>query len=82
MTVQVHVCGSPISTAASLQLESVIPNFQIHEHHEIAIKEGNRDLCLQDYQPKNGCFAIPDLPGRGLELSQKVISRSPCVVVK
>jgi galactonate dehydratase len=27
ITVQMHVCGSPISTAAALQLEAVIPNF-------------------------------------------------------
>ena len=31
--VQIHVCSSPLLTAASLHLESVIPNFTIHEHH-------------------------------------------------
>jgi galactonate dehydratase len=82
ITVQVHVCGSPISTAAALQLEAVIPNFQIHEHHMIAIKPGVRELCVQDYQPQNGKFAVPGLPGLGLELNEKVISRSPRVVVK
>jgi galactonate dehydratase len=82
ITVQVHVCGSPISTAAALQLESVIPNFQIHEHHVIALQNGNRELCLQDYQPRKGTFSIPDLPGLGLDLNDRVISRSPCVVVK
>ena len=30
--VQAHVCGGPVSTAASLHLEAVIPNFIIHEH--------------------------------------------------
>lgn len=82
ITVQMHVCGSPISTAAALQLEAVIPSFQIHEHHVIAIKPGNREICVQDYQPQNGKFDVPDLPGLGLELNQTVISRSPCVVVK
>ncbi|MGD0780070.1 MAG: mandelate racemase/muconate lactonizing enzyme family protein [Dehalococcoidales bacterium] len=82
ITVQVYVCGSPISTAASLKLESVIPNFQIHEHHVIAIKKANRELCIQDYQPQKGYFTVTDLPGLGLELNQKVISKSPCVVVK
>lgn len=82
ITVQMHVCGSPISTAAALQLEAVIPNFQIHEHHVIAIKPGNRELCVQDYQPQNGKFTIPDRPGLGLELNENVISRSPCVVIK
>lgn len=82
VTVQVHVCGSPISTAAALQLEAVIPNFQIHEHHVIALKQANRELCVQDYQPQNGSFSIPDLPGLGLELNEAVVFKSPCVVVK
>ena len=29
--VQVHVCGGPISQAAALHVETVIPNFLIHE---------------------------------------------------
>ncbi len=82
ITVQVHVCGSPVSTAASLQLEAAIPNFQIHEHHVINLKPGNREICVQDYQPQNGKFSVPDLPGLGLDLNEEVISRSPCVVVK
>jgi len=82
ITVQVHVCGSPISTAAALQLEAVISNFQIHEHHVNAIKQGVREVCVQDYQPQRGRYAIPDMPGLGLNLNETVISRSPCVVVK
>jgi L-alanine-DL-glutamate epimerase-like enolase superfamily enzyme len=82
ITVQVHVCGSPISTAASLQLEAVIPNFQIHEHHVIAIKPGNRELCVQDYQPVKGRYTIPDAPGLGVDLNMKAISKSPCITVK
>jgi galactonate dehydratase len=82
ITVQVHVCGSPISTAAALQLEVVIPNFQIHEHHTNAIKKANRDLCVQDYQPENGRYAIPDLPGLGIELNEPVFAKFPHEVVK
>ena len=82
ITVQMHVCGSPISTAAALQLEAVIPNFQIHEHHVNAIKRANRELCVPDYQPKNGQFAIPDLPGLGVELNETVFAKYPRVAVK
>jgi galactonate dehydratase len=82
ITVQMHVCGSPISTAAALQLEAVIPNFQIHEHHVNAIKNPNRELCLPDYQPKNGEFAIPDLPGLGIELNDRALAKQPRLVVK
>jgi galactonate dehydratase len=79
ITVQVHCCGSPITTAAALQLEAVIPNFQIHEHHTYAIKPGNREICVQDYQPEKGKYYTPDLPGLGLELNEAVVSKSPCI---
>lgn len=82
ITVQAHCCGSPITTAAAIQFESVIPNFQIHEHHTIALKQANRELCIQDYQPENGKYYTPDLPGLGLDLNDAVLSKSPCVVVK
>jgi len=82
ITIQMHCCGSPITTAAALQLEAVIPNFQIHEHHTIALKQHNRELCIQDYQPQNGKYQIPDLPGLGLDLNDAVLTKSPCVVVK
>ena len=31
--VQIHVCGSPLITAASLNLEATLPNFVIHEYN-------------------------------------------------
>lgn len=40
--VQIHVCGSPISKAAALQIEAAIPNFLIHEHHQRALDPVNR----------------------------------------
>ena len=80
--VQAHVCGGPVATAAALQLEAAIPNFLIHEHHTYAIKHWNRELCLQDYQPVNGKFKVPDLPGLGIELNDEIVKRSPNVTVK
>ncbi len=68
--VQVHACGSPLSTAAALHLECAIPNFVIHEHHTYALSPYNKELCIHDYQPVNGKFSVPDLPGLGNELSE------------
>jgi galactonate dehydratase len=82
ITVQVHVCGSPISTAAALQLEAVIPNFLIHEHHTHALAAYNREICIPDYQPENGKFVTPDLPGLGIELNDEVVMRSPRILVE
>ncbi|WP_454688986.1 mandelate racemase/muconate lactonizing enzyme family protein [Achromobacter aloeverae] len=67
--VQAHVCGSPLATAIALQFEAAIPNFEIHEHHTYALKACNRDLFLEDLQPKAGRFNVPTAPGLGMTLS-------------
>ena len=79
--VQIHVCGSPISKAAALQVEAVIPNFLIHEHHQRALNSESRATCLYDYQPVNGRYAVPDLPGIGQELTPETIERCSTVTV-
>ena len=75
MGVQLHVCGGPIATAAALQLEAVIPNFVIHEHHVGAIQPGCTNTCLYDYEPVNGKFKVPELPGIGQELTPEEMKR-------
>jgi len=79
--VQIHVCGSPLSTAAALQLEAVIPNFVIHEHHIYARTKANIELCIHDYQPKDGLFEVPELPGLGNELSDLAFKNCDKVTV-
>jgi L-alanine-DL-glutamate epimerase-like enolase superfamily enzyme len=80
--VQVHICGGPIATAAALQLEAVIPNFLIHEHHAAALLDENIRLCKYDYQPKNGYFSVPELPGIGQELSEEAMKTAEQVTIK
>ena len=74
--VQLHICGGPIATAASLQVEAVIPNFLIHEIHEGAIKKDMRDLGKYDHMPVNGSYELPNLPGIGQELSEKAMAEA------
>lgn len=82
ITAQAHVCGSPIATATALQFEAAIPNFCIHEHHRNALMQPNIDLCIYDYQPHNGYYEIPDLPGIGQDLSEKAYAQATKVIVK
>jgi len=79
--VQIHVCGGPIATAAALQLEAVIPNFVVHEHHAAALLKENRALCKYDYQPVGGYFEIPSLPGLGQELTDETIALAEKITV-
>ncbi|MFT4938210.1 MAG: galactonate dehydratase [Paraglaciecola sp.] len=80
--IQAHVCGGPVATAASLHLETAIPNFLIHEHHTYAIKDWNRELCIQDPQPVDGFFEVTEVPGIGIDLNDRVVYRSPHMEVK
>ena len=80
-TVQIHVCGSPISKAAALQIEAAIPNFLIHEHHQRALNPESRATCVHDYQPVNGRYKVPDLPGIGQELTPETIEKCQTVTV-
>lgn len=79
--VQIHVCGGPISTAAALQLEAVIPNFIIHEMHEGGMKADMRATCKYDYIPENGFMSVPDLPGIGQELSEQAMAEAKVYTV-
>lgn len=80
-TVQMHTCNSPISLAASLQIEAALPNFYIHEHHTNNTLPQIREQGLYDYQPVNGYFDIPELPGIGNELSEKALSEAQIITV-
>ena len=69
MRIQPHVCASPVSTAAALQLDACIPNFAIQEiypyrvpeHYQVVDRAPENDIV-------NGRMPIPDRPGLGVEL--------------
>lgn len=82
VTVQIHVCGGPISTAAALQMEAAIPNFMIHELHRYALLEPNTKTCVHNYMPENGMYSVPDLPGLGQELTPETLAASRVITVK
>ena len=75
ITVQAHVCGSPLATAIALQFEAAIPNFELHEHHTYALKACNRDLFEEDLQPQDGVFEVPTRPGFGMTLRAEAEAR-------
>lgn len=81
-SVQIHVCGGPVSKAAALHMETAIPNFLIHEHHSYALKQCIRELCVYDYQPVQGQYKAPELPGLGQELNDQVVKEYLAVTIK
>ena len=79
VAVQVHICGTPISLAAGLHVETAIPNFIIHEHHQCNLLPDHIKLCKYDYQPVNGYYTVPELPGIGQELSDWTLTNTEYV---
>ena len=74
--VQPHHCASPISTAASVQLDACITNFVIQEwrpYWESPIM----DLVEEplDTQAVAGYLTVPDKPGLGVTLNEDALSR-------
>jgi L-alanine-DL-glutamate epimerase-like enolase superfamily enzyme len=72
--IQSHVCGTALTLAASLNFESVIPNFIIHEHHVVQFRQYMKELCTVDFEPENGKFKVPNGIGLGTELSEYALT--------
>lgn len=79
--VQIHVCGSPLVTAASLQLEAVIPGFIIHEYNVNTSMPKMTGLTKYQYEPVNGYFIIPDRPGIGNEIADDTFKNSEVITI-
>lgn len=82
ITVQVHVAGTPIAKAAALHVETAIPNFCIHEHHQKALMPEYIELCKYNYQPVKGRYKVPELPGLGQELTEKAYNNADKIIIK
>ncbi len=74
--VQIHVCGGPIATAAALQVETVIPNFVIHEEHDANLLTKFKKAGKYFYEPKDGFYEVPELPGIGQEMSEEAMNNA------
>lgn len=72
MRIQPHVCASPVSTAAALQLDACIANFMIQEIYPYRSTE---HFQLVDHAPESdlnhGSMPIPTAPGLGINLVQE-----------
>ncbi len=81
VSVQAHVCASPLSTSVALHLEAVIPNFVIHEHHINNRCLFNHGLAKINPEPVNGRFAVPNDPGIGNEISEQAYRQAQVVTI-
>ncbi len=70
--IQPHICASPVSTAAALQIDACVSNLAIQELYPYRPPE---HFLLVDHAPesdvKNGSLPIPERPGLGISLVQE-----------
>ena len=76
ISIQPHVCASPVATAAALQLDACTTNVSIQEVYPYRPRE---HFELVDHAPeddlKDGFIPVPDRPGLGVALVQNRVGR-------
>ena len=77
-----HCPLSPLALAASIQLGASLPNFLVQEHNEVNdYREGGRTLIGKGYLRDpfvldgEGCVAVPQGAGLGIELDEAGMER-------
>ncbi|MGI4849076.1 MAG: mandelate racemase/muconate lactonizing enzyme family protein, partial [Janthinobacterium lividum] len=72
-----HVCGSPLATAAALQLGATLANFSTQEIYPYwQTMPGNVEYTDNppEQRVRNGRLSIPDTPGLGIKLIPELIA--------
>jgi L-alanine-DL-glutamate epimerase-like enolase superfamily enzyme len=69
-----HNAFGPIQTAATLQMDAVLPTFFLQESFEASWPEWKRSL-VSGYELDRGEFKIPEGPGLGVEINEAAVER-------
>jgi galactonate dehydratase len=72
VTVSPHNPSGPVSTAASVQVCAMLRNFRILEFQWGEV-DWRHDLVSPPERFVNGTIGVPDRPGFGIELNEKVV---------
>jgi len=69
-----HNAFGPVQTAATLQMDAVLPTFFLQESFEASWPDWKRSL-VRGYSVESGEFAIPTAPGLGIVIDEKAVER-------
>jgi len=70
-----HLMGSPVNTAAYVQLDAAIPNYVLQESNEGA--DAFNDIVDEPLRREGGYVIVPDRPGIGLEINEERLAWYP-----
>lgn len=73
ISVAPHQAEGPVATAACLQLDACIQNFEIQESFDDFDVEWRRDVLKTPLEIENGYMRIPKRPGLGVELDFEAV---------
>ncbi len=73
ITVAPHQAEGPVATAACLQLDACIPNFEIQESFDEFDVEWRNDLLKEALTVEGGEMKVPTKPGLGVELDMRAV---------
>jgi len=71
----IHMAGSPLATMAAVHTAATLDNFVAMECHAVDFISWWQELVTGVTQPviKDGYITVPDTPGLGVELNEKVV---------
>ena len=74
-----HCPMSPVLTVISAHLDAVSPNFLIQER--LHLNDWRNEVITEPLQVKDGFLDLPDKPGWGIELNEKLCSSHPRISI-
>ncbi len=69
-----HNAFGPVQTAATLNVDTTLPNFLIQESFEAFWPDWKRNLVKSGYKLENGKFTLSGLPGIGADIDEKIVN--------
>ena len=76
-----HNAFGPVQTAATLQMDAVLPTFFLQESFEASWPDWKRSL-VRGYDVEGGEFAIPRSPGLGVDVDERAVERYRSEIVE
>jgi galactonate dehydratase len=70
-----HLMGSPVNTAAQVQLDAAIPNYFLQESN--IIRPPISEIVDQPLKLENGYVIVPERPGIGVEIREDAFEKYP-----
>jgi len=72
-----HVTGSPVHTAATVQLAACIPNYVLQDYDRDEAEPPKRGVVVEPLRRDGGYLIVPDKPGIGVELNEENLGKYP-----